>query len=144
MGKEEPFSNIFDAAKRLHKKLDQPQQDAAPSPPLQEGSEDLDSRLSVCKARSDELKKKIEAEFSQRHISPRDIDRYLETPTNFSDQDWKAIERTKAEVEQKLEALLPRKRKAEASKEVSVEGKSSATEKSKKGYIKKQKWIPMK
>src|SRR5271169_5949885 len=117
MGKEEKFANIFDAASGKSKKKQAPEAQVAlpAAASMKPGSlEDQKKQLEKCLERAAEIKKKIEDAHARYKISPRDIEKFVEKPQNFSNRDWNEIRRTKEEIEKKLAVLVPKRNPPES------------------------------
>ena len=109
MAKEKEFLNIFGVPKKQSvAKHDDKAESTAAAKERQADGLTAEARYARCMERARELKDRIEAAYESNSISPRVIEKYLETPTNFSSKDWQAVGHTKQEIEEKLE-LLKRK-----------------------------------
>ena len=148
MGQDKDFSNIFEAAQKMKKQPDaQKEQQPIAFPAALEKSEDedLEEQFARCKGYHQSLKKEIEASYEEQGISPEDIRRYLDTPTNFAERDWKMIEKTRKELEQKLRAMIDKENPPGDS---SSPGDQPLPDKPKParpkgGFIGKKNWISM-
>jgi len=147
---EKKLSNIFEAAAgKDRKKKSEESQIAMPAPSLEElrSQDDLEAQYARCKQYSEEIKKKINKAYEEVKISPRDIKKYLETPQNFSDSQWKAITKTKNELDSKLAALVKKQEPPESPPELPPDGApADVTPKSpkpKRGFTTKKTWIPV-
>ena len=143
--KKEVFSSIFDAASQLGKK--KPKESVLPPPSMpkeatpQESDESLDvnKMFERCSSIYSTIKNTIEKAYTTAHLSPKEIEEFLSTPSNFSSYQWKLIQDQKKELSEKLQKLsqeLLTKEDLEQEKEPSKKVKS-------KGMIEKNRWVQM-
>src|SRR5207302_179796 len=101
-----------------------------------------------CQEMSKKLTQELESIYKNANISPKKLQDYLSTQSNFSDKEWKALKAKREEIKQKLENLLYKAniKQEEPSKEEKAKGeKEEKTDEKKKlkTGVRKQRWMPM-
>jgi len=148
--KREKFSSVFAAASSIEKKgapsettkeetLRIP---AVPPPPEQlpplASPEEFEEQFKRCEEIHKELADKVEKATSVMDKSLTEFRHLIEDPSNFTSQAWTQISKQKTEVDERIEKLVPRKKKEVTEKAAEVkEGK-------KKGKLTgRRRWISM-
>mgnify|MGYP000910250207 CR=1 FL=1 len=143
--KKEVFSNIFDAASQLGKKKPKEPVVSPRSTEKEEALKQSDESLDVdkmferCSHIYSTIKNTIEKAYATAHLSPKEIEEFLSTPSNFTSYQWKLIQEQKKELSEKLQKLsqeLLTKEELEKEKEPSKKVKS-------KSMIEKNRWVQM-
>lgn len=137
MPKNDEFSGLFDMASKAQKKKKEEPQKMRELPP-EFIQQDIEAAFERYKKMHDEIKNKIENAYEEAHVSPLKFKEYVSDPTHFSATDWPQIQKTRRELDEKLEEMLPQKSEAEEKTEGVPKEKRT-----KQGFVSKKRWLSM-
>ena len=154
---EGSYSSLFDMAGKGPKKKPEQKEEAEKKAEgekkIPEGvpeiktPEDMKAAFEHAKKMHDELKRKIDSAYEKANISPRQVKEYIDNPKHFQQSVWNAIEKTKKEIQEKLQKLMPRgpaEKEEEQPPEAPPEGKKPPPKKPKGGGLTgKRRWLTM-
>jgi len=67
---------------------------------------DLDSQVRELEIRNNSLDQEIEAMLKELNVTPEQLSAYIKNPENFTDNNWKEMQKLKLRLDQKLERDL--------------------------------------